>query len=633
MGLFILLFLCILCCSQAIALQEVDCNDNEVFNAVDIALKEYNRGRKNGHLFALNVILEASRTEGPGKNFLVKYQIRESTCAVGEDIPWEKCSFIAASEGDSGECLAEVHIDDSLNLSSVQQTCQINLAPGKVASSQAPCLGCWTRISTKASELQPVVKHGIELFNNESDENALFGVKKILTAESQVVAGWNYKVQYSIKTTNCSKAELPLLTPECQAIPEGREGICTITAYVHFTNELVSATQDCKLKADEIVPAPVCVGCPVSISIHNPELQEPLAAALEKYNSESQNDFHYAIVQITKATSQSMPAKGAKSDLACSHENRFRPGVCPDCKINIPTDSPILQKPLAAALEKFNLDSDDDFYYKVEEIITATRQVESGILFRIMFIVKKTNCSKAKFPNLNEGCTATVDSEPLECNASIYQKPLAFKNRVTVDCMATKSLQFFQRRPPGFTPFRSAGVKGSSRHTPKKELAFGRKHGHGRGHDRGHHHKKTKKGSEESEESDEDVRQDFPNQQSTSKPFLEEQDVTRNADEDIFPSFGTPDPTISLFQDSNSKPISLFQKLPELPEPPAPKCPGRSWKPITAPTTPLQKDLNDFVLGDLLPDLLEETSEPHETTAVPQEQLHEDFDLRDALLG
>uniref|UniRef100_A0A8D2L8H7 Cystatin domain-containing protein n=1 Tax=Varanus komodoensis TaxID=61221 RepID=A0A8D2L8H7_VARKO len=280
MGLFILLFLCILCCSQAIALQEVDCNDNEVFNAVDIALKEYNRGRKNGHLFALNVILEAS----PGKNFLVKYQIRESTCAVGEDIPWEKCSFIAASEGvsirlpaSSSRCKGHAR----------EQWENKQCSPGKVASSQAPCLGCWTRISTKASELQPVVKHGIELFNNESDENALFGVKKILTAESQVVAGWNYKVQYSIKTTNCSKAELPLLTPECQAIPEG-----------------IKADSVSRRKSDEIVPAPVCVGCPVSISIHNPELQEPLAAALEKYNSESQNDFHYAIVQITKATSQ-----------------------------------------------------------------------------------------------------------------------------------------------------------------------------------------------------------------------------------------------------------------------------------------------------------------------------------------
>uniref|UniRef100_A0A8D2L7N9 Cystatin domain-containing protein n=1 Tax=Varanus komodoensis TaxID=61221 RepID=A0A8D2L7N9_VARKO len=146
------------------------------------------------------------------------------------------------------------------------------------------------------------VKHGIEYFS-ESFAN----FPKYFF---QVVAGWNYKVQYSIKTTNCSKAELPLLTPECQAIPEGREGICTITAYVHFTNELVKSfdlNNICGgffLTADEIVPAPVCVGCPVSISIHNPELQEPLAAALEKYNSESQNDFHYAIVQITKATSQ-----------------------------------------------------------------------------------------------------------------------------------------------------------------------------------------------------------------------------------------------------------------------------------------------------------------------------------------
>uniref|UniRef100_A0A8D2L8E8 Cystatin domain-containing protein n=1 Tax=Varanus komodoensis TaxID=61221 RepID=A0A8D2L8E8_VARKO len=295
MGLFILLFLCILCCSQAIALQEVDCNDNEVFNAVDIALKEYNRGRKNGHLFALNVILEASRTVS--KHFNSENNSQENIRVHHILYPLHVRTSDLWQKKKNNNQWGHLH---GMASSSMWENKQCS--PGKVASSQAPCLGCWTRISTKASELQPVVKHGIEYFS-ESFAN----FPKYFF---QVVAGWNYKVQYSIKTTNCSKAELPLLTPECQAIPEGREGICTITAYVHFTNELVKSfdlNNICGgffLTADEIVPAPVCVGCPVSISIHNPELQEPLAAALEKYNSESQNDFHYAIVQITKATSQ-----------------------------------------------------------------------------------------------------------------------------------------------------------------------------------------------------------------------------------------------------------------------------------------------------------------------------------------
>lgn len=63
MKLLLLLVLSAYCCQGSpLASQETDCNDPEVFNAVDAALQTFNRERKAGHQFALDVILEASKT-------------------------------------------------------------------------------------------------------------------------------------------------------------------------------------------------------------------------------------------------------------------------------------------------------------------------------------------------------------------------------------------------------------------------------------------------------------------------------------------------------------------------------------------------------------------------------------------
>lgn len=55
--------------------------------------------------------------------------------------------------------------------------------------------------------------------------------------------------------------------------------------------------------------------------------------------------------------------------------------VCPGCSSTIPTDSARVKELLKASVEKFNLESNDDFYYQAEEIESATVQVESYFSF------------------------------------------------------------------------------------------------------------------------------------------------------------------------------------------------------------------------------------------------------------
>uniref|UniRef100_A0A8C3ELH7 Cystatin domain-containing protein n=1 Tax=Corvus moneduloides TaxID=1196302 RepID=A0A8C3ELH7_CORMO len=58
----------VLCCSffssraTSLAFEFSDCDDPDVFKAVDAALKKYNEDRATGNQFALYVVMEAKRT-------------------------------------------------------------------------------------------------------------------------------------------------------------------------------------------------------------------------------------------------------------------------------------------------------------------------------------------------------------------------------------------------------------------------------------------------------------------------------------------------------------------------------------------------------------------------------------------
>ena len=64
MKLIIILFLCsrlLLSLAQEESTKEIDCNDEDVFQAVDAALKKYNAGNKTGNQFVLYRVTEGTK--------------------------------------------------------------------------------------------------------------------------------------------------------------------------------------------------------------------------------------------------------------------------------------------------------------------------------------------------------------------------------------------------------------------------------------------------------------------------------------------------------------------------------------------------------------------------------------------
>ncbi|XP_057887108.1 kininogen-1 isoform X2 [Melospiza georgiana] len=380
-----------LCCSffssKAIplAFEFSDCDDPDVFKAVDAALKKYNEDEATGTQFALYVVMEAKRTAGPDPQFYVKYRILESTCATEENKHWQHCHYKVSAEAKTGECTARVHMNDADKTTNVSQECRIFSDVSKIRLTEAPCLGCFHPISSDGSEVSEILKKAIQKFNKHSGEPALFKLAEIKEAKRQVVAGWNYIIRYKIEETNCTKDQFQDLTPECKITSRGRVAKCEAKAFQNLHAEIVDTISDCKLPVEETVVAAICPGCPKTIPTDSPELKELLKVSTEKYNSES----------------------------------------------------------------------NDDFYYKGGEIQSATVQVVAGKKYQVKFTVWKTNCSKSEFEKLNEDCTATSDSASLSCDAQIHVIPWQNKIYPQVNCTEEHQVVFFARRPPGFTPFRS----------------------------------------------------------------------------------------------------------------------------------------------------------------------------------
>ncbi|XP_015455372.1 kininogen-1 isoform X2 [Pteropus alecto] len=307
MKLTAILFLCSmlpLSITQEYHSQEIDCNDEDVFKAVDAALKKYNDRNQSGNQFVLYRITEVTKTENPDIFYSLKYQIKEGDCPVQSGKTWQDCDYKDSEQAATGECTATVGKRKKMKFSVATQTCQITPAEGSVVTSQYDCLGCVHPISTASPDLEPVLRYAIQYFNNDTDHSHLFALKEVKRAERQDI------------------------------------GECTDNAYMDIQLRIASFSQKCDIyPAEDSVPLPtmICAGCPKDIPVDSPELEEPLTHSIAKLNAENNGTFYFKIDTVSKATAQVVA--GTKfhiefmaRETTCSKENNEE--LTESCEIN-----------------------------------------------------------------------------------------------------------------------------------------------------------------------------------------------------------------------------------------------------------------------------------------------------------
>ncbi|XP_025769241.1 kininogen-1 isoform X2 [Puma concolor] len=256
--------------------QEIDCNDEDLFKAVDTALKKYNSRNQSGNQFVLYRVTEVTRTDDPETFYSFKYQIREGDCSVQSDKTWQDCDYKESAQAATGECSATVGKRGNTKFSVATQTCQITPAEGPVVTSQYDCLGCVHPISTASLDLEPVLRHAIQHFNNHTGRSHLFALREVKRAHRQDI------------------------------------GECTDHAHVDPQLRIASLSQKCELYPgdDFIEPPPsICPGCPKEIPVNSPELEVALNHSTAKLNAENNGTFYFKIDHVKSATVQVVAGK------------------------------------------------------------------------------------------------------------------------------------------------------------------------------------------------------------------------------------------------------------------------------------------------------------------------------------
>ncbi|XP_036204445.1 kininogen-2-like [Myotis myotis] len=207
-------------------------------------------------------------------------------------------------------------------------------AEGPVVTSQYDCYGCLHTLKTVPPDFDPVLKHGIEHFNNHTNHSHLFALKEVKRAQREVVSGWNYEVTYLIKQTNCSKENFKFLTQDCKVLFSGDTFECKDHAYVDPQLIIASFSQKCKILSGFAIG---CLGCPDEILVDSPDLNEALNHSITKLNAQINSMFLFKIDIVHRATSQTVSGykyliEFTARETTCSKESNKE--LTESCEIN-----------------------------------------------------------------------------------------------------------------------------------------------------------------------------------------------------------------------------------------------------------------------------------------------------------
>uniref|UniRef100_A0A8C4XZC6 Cystatin domain-containing protein n=1 Tax=Gopherus evgoodei TaxID=1825980 RepID=A0A8C4XZC6_9SAUR len=236
----------VLCCSffssraKPLSTQDADCDDPDVFEAVDIALRKYNGDKTDGNQFALYMVMEAKRlvsklckicfikqkaeffgwfvffsVEGKvtlshvpclgcyhpipgdslqllpilsyvvaGWNYAIEYEVKETSCTKNnfQDLSPE-CKPIVG--GHIGTCEAKAYVDLNNTIVDVAQKCKFPVdetAPPRISI----CAGCPKPIPTDSTELEEPLRASLEKYNEESNDDFYYKAEAISYATVQV---------------------------------------------------------------------------------------------------------------------------------------------------------------------------------------------------------------------------------------------------------------------------------------------------------------------------------------------------------------------------------------------------------------------------------------------------------------
>ncbi|MBN3306495.1 KNG1 protein, partial [Amia calva] len=238
---------------------QVFCDDKDVEAAVDLAILEYNQQLQHSNHFVLYQINEAwSATNDLDKEYSLTFSVKPSDCPAGQKKHWKECNYVANSRLVAPmPCTAAVLINNAEKIQNVISVNCTSVAEPTIVPREAPCVGCPSEISTNSPDLVEPVKLAVAAINTQINSSDHFSLHQIHKATRQVVAGWKYALQLSVKKTNCSKAEHKEVTSDCH--PDTKLAVytlCNATVYIVPWKQENDTHAECGSLVDDLVRRP-----------------------------------------------------------------------------------------------------------------------------------------------------------------------------------------------------------------------------------------------------------------------------------------------------------------------------------------------------------------------------------------
>ncbi|XP_017541318.1 kininogen-1 [Pygocentrus nattereri] len=192
----------------------LQCEDQRVFNIVDFALLEHNKGLTAGGQLALYQVLEATKAQNEtGEIMSVHFTVRESDCPAGGDKVWHQCDYLQDHSRPSSICHTKVLLKETNELLSHECSVETPIVPDP----RPPCLGCPIDIDVQSEDIRESLSYSLSKANTAHNHTHFFILNTISSATRQVIAGFRYRLQFDMQKSNCSKSEFKEMTEECHA--------------------------------------------------------------------------------------------------------------------------------------------------------------------------------------------------------------------------------------------------------------------------------------------------------------------------------------------------------------------------------------------------------------------------------
>ncbi|XP_040858906.1 kininogen-1 isoform X1 [Ochotona curzoniae] len=628
--------------TQELHTEEIDCNNEDVFKAVDAALEKYNTRSQSGNQFVLHRVTDVKKTVGSDIFYSLKYQIKEGDCPVQDGKSWQDCNYRDAQEAATGECTAIVSKRKSGKFSVATQTCQITPAEGPVVTAHYDCLGCVHPVSTKSPELEPVLRHAVQHFNNHTKHSHLFTLQEVKGALKQVVVGWNFEITYTIIQTNCSKEHFLFLTPDCKSLSSGDIAECIDHAYMDPQLRITSFSQRCDiLPGEEFIPPPtrICAGCPKDIPVDSPLLQEVLTHSTKKLNEVNNGTSLFKIDTVKKATvqvvaGQKFAIEFTAKETTCSKESNQEltesceiksPGQNLECKANvhvIPWEQKIYPTVNCQPLEMVSFMKRPPGFSPFRSVLMEQGKEGTTVSPSHTFTApvqdeeqdpeKEQRSTRGHGWYLEEQKKHSFDHDHKHGHD---QTPGHKKGHgLGHGHKKQHGLGYGHQQELNYDVEHQGGHGLNHGQKRGRGLALGQKNKHKLGHGHEKHKNKGKNKGKHSESSSEEITTSAQTQEKTegptSVPFLTQADraVTLSGfqDSDLLATTMPNIPPVPTESDDDWIPdvkigsnIPLFNLISDFPETTSPKCPGRPWKPVSV-ASPETSAFDDFDLADAL---------------------------------